>query len=74
VAAGPVAAYDSELRQAALDCLTYLRASIARRKESHILLRASQAEDIRPETLLRPALYSGNATPPDQLLRPAPSE
>lgn len=39
------------------------------------LLRASSAQsDARPETLLRPALYSGNATPPDQLLRPAPSE
>jgi len=69
LAAGPVAAYDSELRQAALDCLTYLRASIARRKESHILLRASQAEDIRPETLLRPAAYVANQNDAQELLR-----
>ena len=39
------------------------------------LLRASSAQsDPRPETLLRPAQHSGSATPPDQLLRPAPSE
>ena len=74
LATGSVAAYDSELRQAAQDCLPYLRDSIARRKESHVLLRASQAEDARPETLLRPASYAANQNDAQELLRPSQTE
>ncbi len=39
-----------------------------------LLRGASSPGDARPETLLRPAQGGGSATPPDQLLRPAPSE
>ena len=74
LAASSVAAYDSALRQAAQDCLPYLRASVARRKESASLLRASQAENVRPETLLRPAAYAANSNDAQELLRSSQTE
>ena len=69
-----VAKYDTELREAAQDCLPSLRASIVRRKESAVLLRASQAEDARPETLLRPAAYAASPNDAQELLRSSQNE
>ena len=66
----PVAQFDSELRQAAIDCLPYLRDSVARRRESQVLLRASHSEEARPETLLRPASAAPTNDDAQKLLRP----
>ncbi len=74
LAESSVAAYDSELREAARDCLPFLRESLARRREGATLLRASHAEDARPETLLRPAAYVAGQNDAQELLRPTQTE
>ena len=74
LAGSSVAAYDSALREAAIDCLPALRDSIARRRESAVLLRASQAGEVQPETLLRPAAYAANQNDAQELLRSSQTE
>ena len=43
------------VRQAAIDCLPTLRAHCGEVETARVLLRASQAGEARPDTLLRPA-------------------
>ncbi len=58
------------LREAAIECLPMLRANCGEVETARTLLRASHAEDARPDTLLRPA--SGAApTAAQDLLRGA---
>ena len=50
---------EEEIQQAAAHCLPILRANCAEVEAARTLLRASQAEDARPNTLLRPASGAG---------------
>ena len=61
-----------EVQQAALECLPMLRANCGEVEIARTLLRASQSEDVRPDTLLRPASNSGQ-TGSAELLRGADS-
>ena len=58
-----------ELKQAAIECLPMLRANCGEVEAARTLLRASHAEDARPDTLLRPASGAGQ-TAAQELLRP----
>ena len=60
----------AQLKQAAIECLPLLRANCGEVKAARTLLRASHAEDARPDTLLRPASGAGGAKP-QELLRPS---
>jgi hypothetical protein len=57
------------VRQAAEQCLEYLRLNAGRQREMQTLLRASSSAAAAPDTLLRPASSNGE-TAPEQLLRP----
>lgn len=61
--------YSHEEREAARHCLPFLEQSIERQRYSQSLLRASQASDPAPDTLLRPAAAGTLETEPQQLLR-----
>ena len=50
------------VRRAALDCLPMLRANCGGVETARTLLRASQSEDVRPDTLLRPPPVRGRRT------------
>ena len=65
----------AKIKQAAIECLPMLLANCGDVEAARTLLRASQAEDARPDTLLRPASQSAQ-TNPAELLRgsePPPS-
>ena len=57
-----------KIKQAAIECLPMLRANCGEVEAARTLLRASQSEDARPDTLLRPASGSGQ-TGSAELLR-----
>lgn len=59
-----------QLRQAAVECLEYLRINAGRNREMQTLLRASSASNTAPDTLLRPA-SSSEDTASEHLLRPS---
>ena len=59
---------EEALKQAAIECLTALKARDSREEAKRTLLRASQAGEARPDTLLRPANGAGN-TDAAELLR-----
>ena len=59
---------EERIRQAAIECLPMLRANCGEVETARTLLRASQSEDARPDTLLRPASGSGQ-TGSAELLR-----
>ena len=56
------------VRRAALDCLPLLRANCEENEAARTLLRASQAAEVCPDTLLRPASGAGQ-TDKTELLR-----
>ena len=58
------------VKQAAIECLPMLRANCGEVEAARTLLRASHAEDARPETLLRPA-SGAEPTALQELLRGA---
>jgi hypothetical protein len=60
------------VRQAARDCLPFLRQSAERQRLSETLLRASDTSTTAtPDVLLRPAMPNADQTPSEQLLRAA---
>jgi hypothetical protein len=59
--------HQKRVRQAAQDCLPYLKDRAAQLRVSQTLLRASSATTVTPDMLLRPAENTSNA--PEQLLR-----
>ncbi len=61
---------EKALRQAARECLPMLRANCGEVETARTLLRASHAENARPDTLLRPASGAGQ-TNSAELLRPS---
>ncbi len=61
-----------QLRAAAKETLTALRAEALKEKESLTLLRGASAPDVAPEELLRAALPAESRTAPEELLRAAP--
>ena len=58
----------AKIKQAAIECLPLLMANCSGVEANWTLLRASHAEDARPDTLLRPASGAGN-TDAAELLR-----
>ena len=58
-----------QVREAAIECLPYLRVCAENAHNIQTLLRASSGENTSPELLLRPASNSP-AAQPEQLLRP----
>lgn len=67
--ASPILNQNMMVRQAASECLEYLRLNAGKQREMQTLLRASAATTAAPDTLLRPASGSMD-TAPEQLLRP----
>jgi hypothetical protein len=51
------------------ECLTYLEQNTERHRNAQTLLRASSANSVGEEELLRPS-YGGDTAPPEELLRP----
>lgn len=60
------------VRDAANDCLPFLRARVKQAEQSQMLLRASMPD--APDTLLRAASAQPDVTPAEELLRPQESE
>lgn len=58
---------EEKLRLAAIECLPMLRANCKEIEAARVLLRASHAEDARPDTLLRPASASTETNPAEML-------
>lgn len=63
-----VTPYKKEIRQAAQECLPFLKERAAQLRASQMLLRPSGVEETGSAALLRPAAES-SATDPAQLLR-----
>ncbi len=62
--------FDSRVREAALECLPYLRARVADMDAKNILLRASSSTTLGTSELLRPAKSEEDSNP-STLLRPS---
>ena len=64
----PLTPGQAKVQQAAIECLPMLRANCGEVEAARTLLRASQADTARPDTLLRPATGAGQ-TDRNELLR-----
>ncbi len=73
-AVDPVEAYLNKtksplVKERCRECLAYLKQNVERHRNAQTLLRASSANSVGEEELLRPS-YGGDTTPPEELLRP----
>lgn len=73
-AIAPVNAYLNKtksplVKERCRECLAYLEQNVERHRNAQTLLRASSANSVGEEELLRPS-YGGNTAPPEELLRP----
>ena len=64
----------AQLKQAAVECLPMIVANCGEVEAARTLLRASHAQDARPDTLLRPASHAAQTNPAELLRGSEPPE